>query len=101
MTKGCFFPRNGHIHSFQLQPGFQRSCLQTVGGSFQSGLKAGLYLIDQLPHNGALFGRKGPHLLEKSGQFTFFAQIFDPQGIQVCRGLDVFQRGQCLGFDFF
>ena len=62
-------------------------------------IHGGADLVGHLAHDGALLGGEAAHLLEDGGQFTLFAQVLDPQGVQFCGRSGLRKRGQSLRAD--
>ena len=92
------------IHCLQLELGLH-GLLGENGGLRLHGLfHVGADLVGHLPHHGAQLGRESTHLFENSGQLSLFAQVFDPQRLQL-GGLpssgDGFQRMLANGFQLF
>ena len=95
---------DGDIQRLSLQLGFQSGLFQNGGLGFNGLFHGGADLVGHLAHDGALLGGEAAHLLEDGGQFTLFAQVLDPQCVQLRRGLragDGFQSALADGFQLF
>ena len=95
---------DGDVQRLGLQPLLQGLFRQDGGLLLDGGLHICPDGVGQLAHDGPLLGGELAHLLQNGGQFSLFAQVLDPEGLQL-GGLpssgDGFQRMLANGFQLF
>ena len=93
--------RDGYIHRLCFQAGLQLNFLNLFFLGVNLRGQSFPHFIGQLTNDRALFRAELSHLLEHSGEFSLFAQVFDPKCLQIHRFLGDGQGGQSLLFDLF
>ena len=101
VTFGSFFTGHCYVDFFICQTSFHFCCFQSFFAFIQHFFDFSSYFICQLTDNGSFFSRQFTHFFQNGCQFTFFAEEFYFQLVNVFDFFGFLECCQCLFLDQF